>query len=225
MFDQAEILNYLSQYAYQPWVVYGLVTALLTASSFGLPIPEEVTLISCGLVGYMALHPEQFPPPSVNSTPVNPITLSIVCFLAVFLSDLIVFFIGRYGGMKLLKARRLQKYVTSEAFQKTIRWVESYGAIMAGAFRFTPGLRFPGHMACGMLGLKTWKFCAVDGLAALLTVPTQVLFVAYYGDVILSYFKQFKIAVFIILILAVTLFLTRRFWIQFFNYEARLSKK
>lgn len=210
MLDQTELLSTLSQYAYEPFMVYSIVIALLTASSFGLPVPEEVTLISCGLLAYLAKHPENFPPPYPGAEPINVFTLSAVCFFAVFLSDCLVYWIGRRGGRALLKANRLQKYVTTDAFQKVIAWVEKYGAIMAGVFRFTPGLRFPGHMACGMLGLKFWKFGLVDGIAALLTVPTQVLLVAFYGDVILEYFKQFKITILVLLIVGLTLFLFRR---------------
>lgn len=210
MLDQAELLNTLSQYAYEPFMVYSIVLVLLTASSFGLPVPEEVTLISCGLLAYLAKHPENFPPPYPGAEPINVFTLSAVCFFAVFLSDCLVYWIGKVGGRPLLKSKRLQKYVTSNAFQKVIVWVEKYGAIMAGVFRFTPGLRFPGHMACGMLGLKFWKFSLVDGTAALLTVPTQVLLVAFYGDVILEYFKQFKITILVLLLIGLVLFIFRK---------------
>ena len=87
---------------------------------------------------------------------------------------------------------------------------------MAGVFRFTPVLRFPGHMACGMLGVSHLKFWLSDGVAALLTVPTQVLLVAYYGEEILTYFKQFKIVIVAILVLAA---------ISFFVFRKRLQQQ
>jgi membrane protein DedA with SNARE-associated domain len=208
--NQAELLQYLSQYAYEPYAIYGFVILILAASSFGFPVPEEITLISSGLVAYLAKHPELYPPPEGAGPPVNAYVLAVVCFMAVIISDTLVFYIGRVGGMKLLQSPRLSKYVTSEAFKKTLQWVEKYGALMAGVFRFTPGLRFPGHMACGMLGLKPWKFLAVDGTAALLSVPTQVLAVAFYGDVILDYLKEVKIVLLIIAAIALVLFLLRR---------------
>ncbi len=210
MFDQDQLLAYLSQYAYQPWLVYLIITVLLTASSFGLPIPEEVTLVSAGLIGHMARNPTVYPPPYEGAQPINVYTLATVCLLAVFLSDFLVYYIGRFSGDKLMKSQRLKKYVTTEAFKKTLHWVEKYGAWMSGVFRFTPGLRFPGHLTCGMLGVPAWKFTAVDGTAALLSVPTQVLLVAFYGDVILEYFKQFKIILIILFVLALAIFLLRK---------------
>lgn len=210
MVTQESLIEFFVGYAYEPVLVYAAVIALLTASSFGLPIPEEVTLISAGIVGYLALHPEKFPPPPDGGSPVNPILLSIVCFVAVFGSDLLVFYLGKWGGKRIEKSRRLKKYVTSEAMKKVTVWTEKYGAIMAGVFRFTPGIRFPGHMACGMLGVPVWKFILVDGTAALLTVPTQVLLVAYYGEEILTYFKQFKIVILSIVAVTLLLFFLRK---------------
>ncbi len=83
---------------------------------------------------------------------------------------------------------------------------------MAGVFRFTPGLRFPGHFCCGVLGVPAWKFTAIDGTAALLTVPTQVLLVAYYGGKILESFKKFKISLVVVLGLILIYFVGRHFY-------------
>lgn len=68
-----------------------------------------------------------------------------------------------------------------------------YGSLACGIFRFTPGLRFAGHMSCGLLGISPWKFCLIDGFAALISVPTQIIFVATYGNVVLENIKEFKL--------------------------------
>jgi membrane protein DedA with SNARE-associated domain len=44
-----------------------------------------------------------------------------------------------------------------------------------------------------MMGIPFWKFTAIDGTAALLTVPTQVLLVSYYGGWMLEHFKVVKV--------------------------------
>ncbi|MFP5458564.1 MAG: DedA family protein, partial [Bacteriovoracia bacterium] len=54
----------------------------------------------------------------------------------------------------------------------------------------------PGHLSCGLLGIPLWKFLAIDGTAALISVPTQVWFVATYGEVILNSLQQFKFYLF-----------------------------
>jgi len=179
-------------------------------SLLGLPVPEEVTLLSAGVVGYLATNPDQFPPPEGADQAVNPHILAAICFFAVFLSDLLVFWIGRLGAKRLDRSKRMQKYMNSQNMKKVVVWTQKYGSWMAGVFRFTPGIRFPGHMACGVLGLSPWKFMLVDGTAALLTVPTQVLLIAYYGEEILYYFKQFKIAILLLLLFAIVFFVFRK---------------
>ena len=47
------IFHYLAQYAYQPEWVYAAVFGMMLASGFGLPLPEEVTLISLGALAFM----------------------------------------------------------------------------------------------------------------------------------------------------------------------------
>ncbi len=211
--DTASLLQWFSAYAYEPWFVYGAVIFLLTASSFGLPIPEEVTLVSVGLLGYLASNPDKFPPPFPGASPVSVPALMVVCFFAVFGSDALVFFIGKYGGKKLKKRPGWKKFFRSRAFRKAEVWSKHYGAIMSGVFRFTPGLRFPGHMICGMMGLPFWKFALVDGTAALLSVPTQVWFVSIYGEEILNVLKQFKIAVLSALAVVLVIYFARRYYL------------
>lgn len=214
-FDQTSILSWLSSYAYEPTMVYLAIVLLLTASSFGLPVPEEVTLISVGLIAYLSANPEKFPPPYPGAEPVQLSGLMLVTFFAVFLSDFLVFLIGRFWGNTIRSKERFKKFVTSGAIVKAEEWTKKYGAIMCGVFRFTPGLRFPGHMMCGALKVPPWKFCLVDGLAALLSVPTQVWLVATYGDFILSYIKQFKMLLLVLILMGLALFFMRKSkWIQ-----------
>jgi membrane protein DedA with SNARE-associated domain len=210
MLEQSTLINWFASYAYEPWMVYATILTLLTASSFGLPLPEEVTLISAGFLAYFSLHPELYPPPYEGAQSVRVISLAAFCFFAVMFSDLLVFSIGKFGGTRVFQSKMLQQYVTTEAFQKVFKWTSQNGAWMSGLFRFTPGLRFPGHMACGALGVPVWKFLLIDGTAALLTVPTQILLVAYYGDIVLENIKHFKILIAILIALSLLIYFMRK---------------
>jgi membrane protein DedA with SNARE-associated domain len=192
---EAEVIQWFVERAYEPELVYFSVVAIMFASSFGLPLPEEVPLIGSGLVAHVAHHPDKYPIPEGAMNPVNMWVLAGVCFFAVFFSDLLVYSIGRFLGKRFRGNPRFEKWHNSETFQKAESWTLKYGAWAAGIFRFTPGLRFPGHMACGVMRLPVWKFVAVDGTAALLTVPTQIILVALYGEVILRNFKTMKFVV------------------------------
>ena len=208
-FDQEFLLAWFAQYAYEPTIVYTAIVLLMVASSFGFPIPEEVTLVSAGIVGYMGTRPDLYTPPVEGAATVNVQVLALVCFFAVFLSDFLVYTLGRKLGTRFLDVKFMRRY--KPRMEKVARWAEQYGAFAAGIFRFTPGLRFPGHFSCGMLGLSPIKFVAVDGAAALISVPTQVLLVAYFGEEILIYFKQFKIVLLSLLAVALGVFLYRRY--------------
>jgi membrane protein DedA with SNARE-associated domain len=125
---------------------------------------------------------------------------AIVTFLGVLLSDLVVFLLGRKYGPKLMRFPFIKKLITPESMERIERWTAKYGMWASGVFRFLPGARFPGFWTCGMAGLPVWKFILVDGGAALLSVPTQVLLVSYYGESILVFIKKVKVIILFIIL-------------------------
>ena len=208
--SDAVIVEFFANYAYQPYLVYTFIVLFMTASSFGLPIPEEMTLVSAGLVAYMAQHPAKFPPPTPDAEGVNLAVLSAICFLAVLGSDILIYCIGRFFGQRLLKTKFFNSRIGQERFNKINKIFQKYSYWACGLFRFTPGIRFPGHMSCGLMGVSFSKFILVDGTAALLSVPTQVILVATYGEVILEKIKEFKMVLFAIIGIAILIYLIKR---------------
>lgn len=208
-FSEAEILAWFSQYAYQPMFVYGAVVVLMIASSFGLPVPEEVTLVGTGIVCYIGSRPDLYPPPFVDAPVVQVEVAATIALFAVFFSDYLVFSLGRLFGDRIIRTSFYSK--NQAAFSKVKQWVEKYGMWAAGIFRFTPGLRFPGHFSCGMLGLQRRKFFLVDGLAALVSVPTQVALIAYFGETILGSIQKLKFIAIGLLAVFVIFHLVRRY--------------
>lgn len=213
-FQNLDLIAFFAEYAYSPMAVYSFIVAFMTLSSFGLPIPEEMTLVSAGLVAYMAMHPDKFPPPSPDAEGVNLTVLSIVCFVAVLGSDLVIYFIGRTFGPKLVESDFFKKKIGEKNFQRINKIFLKYSHWACGFFRFTPGVRFPGHMTCGLMGVPLWKFVAIDGTAALLSVPTQVLLVAFYGEVILAKMREFKLILAGIIGVVIVLWLLRKLFLK-----------
>jgi len=177
--------------ATMPWAVYGAICAFMIMSAFGLPLPEEVILVSAGFVGHMALFPP-IPHPEGASV-VNVHVLAAVAFFAVMGSDYLIYFLGKRFGPKLFESKWFGRMVSVDRLTKVRGWMQKYGYWPVIVFRFTPGVRFPGHLMCGAMGLSPWKFLAVDALAAGVSVPTQIYFVSYYGKEILHYFRTAKI--------------------------------
>ena len=187
------IIDFFAGYAYEPVFVYLFIALFMMGSSMGLPLPEEVTLVGAGIVAHMASHPDLYPPPYPGAEGVSLIPLAIFCFVAAVGSDYIIFLTGKLYGKKILKTKLGQRLLSPERFDKINHFFNKYSYWASGIFRFTPGIRFPGFLSCGMMGIPTWKFLLMDGGAALLTVPTQVVLVAIYGEVIMAKFTEFKI--------------------------------
>ncbi len=217
-FANEPIFQWMAQFVYEPYMVYLLLVGMMALSAVGFPLPEEVTLLSVGFLAYMGAHPEHWPPPYEGAHGVNMHIAAVVAFIAVLGSDTIIYTIGRVFGRKILYSPRVSKILSESVMQKVEHWTKKYGALACGIFRFTPGLRFPGHLACGMLEFPVWKFLLIDGIAALISVPTQIYLIAIYGEEILIYLKQFKIVVIIVLGVALLAFLG-------YKLKGRLQKK
>ncbi len=210
LIENSDKLTCLAQYAYQPNWVYFFLVVMMLLSSVGLPLPEEVTLVSVGILAYMGANPDKYPPPYVGAPYVHATTAAIVAFLAVICSDFLIYCMGRFFGARIFQWAPVQKIITPESRTKIESWTSKYGALACGIFRFTPGLRFPGHLACGMVKFPAWKFAVVDGIAALISVPTQILLLAHFGEQILGVFKQFKFIILILLLIGASIYFYKK---------------
>ncbi len=193
MYSEEVIFAYLSNYAYQPLMTYSIIIVMMVLSAFGLPVPEEVTIITVAILAHMGANPDLFPPPYPEAPTVNPYVASTVCVLAVLFSDILVYSIGHRSGKLLEKSPRFEKIFKNGKMQKIQELTQKYGIWAVFFFRFMPGVRFPGHLFCGMMDLKLWKFILMDSFAAIISIPTQLILVAIYGRDILSTLYKFKI--------------------------------
>lgn len=205
------VREFFSAYIYYPYWIYGGIVLFMFASGFGLPIPEEVVLVSAGLLGYLSLNPDHaiYPPPYPDAHTVNVYTLAAVSLAAVMGADFLIYSLGKRFGPRFFRTKLFSRLMTPERMSRAQAWVRKYGYFTVFIFRFTPGVRFPGHLMCGAMGLSPYKFVGVDALAAMISVPTQVLLVSFYGKDILHYLKEFKIIVFSLLAVIGLYFLLR----------------
>lgn len=206
---ESQIIEFFHQYAYYPYWIYTGICFFMILSAFGLPLPEEVVLISAGFVGFAALNPLTPLPPGTHV--VNVYVLATVSFVAVIGSDYLIYFLGQKFGPRILRWKIFARLIRPDAMERIQIWVRKYGYFAVILFRFTPGVRFPGHLMCGAMGLSPWKFLAVDAMAAGFSVPTQVLLVSFYGEHIVKYLSRFKFVVFSVLGLVILAFLLRKF--------------
>ncbi len=216
------VREFFAAYVYYPYSIYGGILLFMLASGFGLPIPEEVVLVSAGFIGYLSLHPDIIhnPPPFPGAPTVNVYILAGVALFSVLFADFLIYSLGKRFGPRFFRTKFFSRLMTPERMSRAQTWVKKYGYFTVFIFRFTPGVRFPGHLICGAMGLSPYKFVAVDGFAAMMSVPTQVLLVSFYGEEIMKYLREFKLVLLGLLVIAGLYFLLRHLARKYLNRKA-----
>ncbi len=138
----------------------GTVGGIFLTCALGMPVPEEITLLSAGVL---------------VSAKQLPLCLAVIPGLAgIFMSDTILFFLGRRLGPRVFRLPLLRSVLTAER----VRWAESRihrnGPLACFVGRFLPGLRVVIFTTSGALGIKPRVFLAVDAAAAVIVVSLWV---------------------------------------------------
>ena len=219
-FQQEWVFQVLKDYAYEPTFVYFAVIGMMIASGFGFPLPEEVTIVSVGLLTYMGAHPDLFPAPYEGAKAINGYEAAAVTLVAVVFADVLVFYLGRVFGRRIMRIERFKAMFADRVMARINSFTSKYGAAAAFIFRFTPGIRFPAHIAMGMSHLSVWKFILVDGLAALISVPSQILLIYHYGESILKVIHEFKMVLLALIAGGIFVWLVRKIWLRIMQPQA-----
>lgn len=169
---------------------YWAVLFVLLICGMGVPIPEDITLVTGGVVA--GLYPEQ----------VNVHLIFLVSLFGVLAGDGMMFLLGRIYGERVLTFKPVAKLLTPQRFEAVQKKFDQYGNWVLFVARFMPGLRSPIFIVAGMSGISYWRFLLADGLAALISVPVWV-YLGYYGasniDWLLSIVHKGQMGIFIVL--------------------------
>ena len=217
---ETTITEALYAVSHSQFLVFLFIFLVMYASSFGLPFPEEVTLLTLGFLVYISNNPD----PAITEVTPDPINIHLaaaLAFLAVLSSDVLVYELGRKFGRRIIALPLLRNYAKPELMQSVEKWMQRWGYWSCGVFRFTPGVRFPGHLSCGMLGVTRTQFIAIDGIAALVSVPTQIYAVGLYGKEIIDAIKRYQPWLILGLLVAMA-FVYRK---QIFDLVTRKTKR
>lgn len=146
---------------------YVAVFTVLLVCGFGVPIPEDITLVAGGIIsglGYANVH-----------------VMFAVGMAGVLAGDGIMFAAGRFYGHKVQQFRPIARILTPERFEAVQEKFEKYGTWVLFVARFLPGLRSPIFITAGMTRrVPYWRFLLMDGFAALISVPVWV-YLGHYG--------------------------------------------
>ncbi|WP_439293898.1 DedA family protein [Lonepinella sp. BR2882] len=157
------LISFFTDYGY--WAVL----FVLIICGFGVPIPEDITLVSGGIIA--GLYPES----------VNVHLMLTVSMIGVLAGDSTMYWLGRIYGIKILRFRPLRKLLSSKRLKNVREKFDQYGNRVLFIARFLPGLRAPIYMVSGITNRVSYtRFVLLDFCAAIISVPIWV-YLGYHG--------------------------------------------
>jgi len=183
---------------------YLAVLLLLLACGFGIPIPEDITLVAGGVIA------------GIGAANVH--VMCLVGLAGVLAGDSLMFWVGRHYGERARQLRWVAWLLTPRRYMRIEQLYRRHGNRLMFIARFLPGLRTPIYLTAGMTRrVPFWRFFALDGLAAVLSVPIWV-YLGYYGaenhEWLLMWIKRGKTVLLIalgVLLAGVLFWLWRRY--------------
>jgi membrane protein DedA with SNARE-associated domain len=160
---------------------YGFVFLVLLLCGFGLPMPEDVVLVTGGVLAWLASPLEHA---SVRGMLADRglLTMIAVGLGGILAGDSIIFFAGRRFGVRVADFRPLRRIVTPEKLELVERKIRHRGNLVVVFARFLPGLRAPTFFTVGHARMPFWKFVLYDGAAALVSAPLWVCVGFWFGS-------------------------------------------
>jgi membrane protein DedA with SNARE-associated domain len=158
---------------------YLTIFGVLFGCGLGIPIPEDLTLITAGYLAYLE-----------NISLLGAI---IVGFIGVLSGDFLLFTLGRVFGRHIFELPIIRFFITPQRINYAQAKLKKNVRKICFTARFVAGLRAPIFLSAGMLGVKPMIFISLDAAAALISVPTLTYVGYYFGDEIeigLSYIRR-----------------------------------
>lgn len=136
---------------------YALLYAALVLAGFGIPIPEELVVLSGGVLAHRRVTE-------------LPLTLGVI-FLGLLSGDMVLFSIARRLGPAALERPGLARLLTPARRARIEAMFRRYGGAVVVAGRHLPGLRPAIIAMAGANGMHPLRFLAWDALGASLSCP------------------------------------------------------
>jgi membrane protein DedA with SNARE-associated domain len=162
-------------------VGYAFVFGALLLCGFGLPLPEDVILVTGGVLAWLASPLDS---PTLRALPLDGglRRMVLVGLLGILAGDSVIYWMGRRLGARIAEFRLLRRLVPPDKLQRVERLLRRRGNVVVVIARYLPGLRAPTYFTVGHSRLPYWQFLFFDGLAALVSAPLWVCLGFWFGD-------------------------------------------
>jgi len=161
-----KLLAFLS--GFSGFHAYIVIIGVLFVCGLGVPIPEDITLVAAGILA--ALGKISFGGAIAAG------------MFGVLVGDSLLFFMGKYHGSKILTLPFFRKVFSEERIAVAKNRILANSKFICFLARFLPGLRSPIFLTAGMMGVSPVTFLALDGFAAIISVPLWVYVGFLFGN-------------------------------------------
>jgi len=179
---------------------YLAVLAVLGLCGLGLPMPEDIILLTAGYLASLGKFS---------------LTQAIVAgMVGVLAGDAVLFFLGHHYGRQLLLWPSVQRWFGAERLADAQERIRERGRFICFIARFLPGLRSPIYLVAGAVGVSPRTYVTQDGLAAAISVPFWVILGWAFGEEIegaLRTARQVQ-AVLLVVVVLVVVWQAWRWW-------------
>jgi membrane protein DedA with SNARE-associated domain/pimeloyl-ACP methyl ester carboxylesterase len=152
-----------------------LFLLLLVASTF---VNEDLTCIAAGLIAAKGI--------------IDYIPAVIACFIGILLTDITVYWLGRWLGSPILQWIPFRWFIDEEDVRKTENVFKENGLPIIFLTRFIPGTRLPTYFSAGMVKARFSLIIIYFLLAILIWAPFLVGVSYFIGQQILDYFHFYQ---------------------------------
>jgi membrane protein DedA with SNARE-associated domain len=128
-------------------------------------ISEDLTIVAAGL--------------AVGEGRLGMVAALTSCFVGIFLGDVGLWALGRYGGRRVLAWKPIARMPLAR-LHALGHWLDGHPAVIFGS-RFLPGTRMPLYIASGMVGTRPWRFIFWMFVAVATWVPLVVVTTSRFG--------------------------------------------
>ncbi|HET6437737.1 MAG TPA: DedA family protein [Anaeromyxobacter sp.] len=189
---------------------YAFIFAALFLCGFGLPMPEDIVLVTGGVLAWMASPLEEV---SLRGMLHDRGLFWMTCvgLSGILAGDLVIFTAGRRFGARVADFRPLRRIITPEKLEKVEKLMRRRGNVVVVLARYLPGIRAPTYFTAGHARMPVWEFLLFDGVAALVSAPLWTCIGFYFGTDIeaaahqAQRFGHYILAAMVVVVLALSL--------------------
>lgn len=181
-FSLENLVGFLQPYGHTSYYV---ILGMLLACGLGLPLPEDIILVSGGILSALGITDYWI--------------VCLLCLVGVVGGDSGVFLIGRMFGPGLKRTMFFRKLISEKADARVSQAYVKHGNKVIFMARFMPGLRMPMFLTAGIYQVSFLRFFAFNGFAALISVPLWVYVGFFFGKnlrELVDLVQKFELAIF-----------------------------